>query len=239
MPQRLLQRLRDVVHVVGDSAQQLAARLGVEVAQRQLVELGAHLVSHPVDGALHRPVEQEVLQEAEQRGGHVQPQRQQQPASQQVEVDALPGDDVQTAQHVGELALAPCPQHLDDLLLGHTGRQLASDHAVEDDVGRLAQYLRANHRGDHRDGPHSDDHGEQHPFGTQHAHQPTQRGAEVDRLLGHVLRHRSVTHSGGALSGTLRRRRLLFRAVRLGDQRFASAHAAASSMLRWDSTISR
>ena len=37
--ERLLQRLRDVVDVVGDPAEQLAARLVVEVRQRQPVQL--------------------------------------------------------------------------------------------------------------------------------------------------------------------------------------------------------
>ena len=55
---RLLQRLADVVDVVGDPAQQLAARLLVEVAQRQPVDLVLDVGAHPQHGALHDVVEQ-------------------------------------------------------------------------------------------------------------------------------------------------------------------------------------
>ena len=43
----------DVVDVVGDPAEQLAARLPVEVAQRQPGQLGLDLLAQPEDDALH------------------------------------------------------------------------------------------------------------------------------------------------------------------------------------------
>ena len=45
LAERLLQALLDVVDVVGDPAEQLAARLAVEVGQRQPVELGLDLLA--------------------------------------------------------------------------------------------------------------------------------------------------------------------------------------------------
>ena len=62
LAQRLLQALGDVVDVVGDPAEQLAARLPVEVGQRQPVELVLDVGAQPEDGALHDVVEQVALQ---------------------------------------------------------------------------------------------------------------------------------------------------------------------------------
>ena len=49
--QALLERLADVVDVVGDAAQQVAARVAVEVAQRQPGELLVHVAAEPVDAS--------------------------------------------------------------------------------------------------------------------------------------------------------------------------------------------
>ena len=54
----LLQGLADVVQVVGHPGEQLAARAGVEVRQRQPVDLVLHVRAQPVDGALDDLVEQ-------------------------------------------------------------------------------------------------------------------------------------------------------------------------------------
>ena len=51
-------RLRDVVDVVGGPAEHLAARLLVEVAQRQPVQLRLDVLAQPAHGALHDVVEQ-------------------------------------------------------------------------------------------------------------------------------------------------------------------------------------
>ena len=54
LAQRLLQRLRDVVGVVGGPAEHLAARLLVEVAQRQPGQLRLDLLAQPVDAPAAR-----------------------------------------------------------------------------------------------------------------------------------------------------------------------------------------
>ena len=59
-------RLGDVVDVVGDPAEQLAARLPVEVGQRQPVELVLDVGAQPQHGALHDAVEQVALQPRQQ-----------------------------------------------------------------------------------------------------------------------------------------------------------------------------
>ena len=69
---------------------------------------------------------------------------------QRPEVDALPGRHGHAREHVGELGLTARPQPGDDLLLGHPGRDLGADDAIEDDVGRLAQDLRAEDREESR-----------------------------------------------------------------------------------------
>ena len=53
--QALLERLADVVDVVGDAAQQVAAGMVVEVAQRQPGELVVDVAAQPVDGPLGDP----------------------------------------------------------------------------------------------------------------------------------------------------------------------------------------
>ena len=58
LAQRLLQALGEVVDVVGDPAQQVAARLAVDVAERQAVELVLDLGAQPVHRALHDAGEQ-------------------------------------------------------------------------------------------------------------------------------------------------------------------------------------
>ena len=50
---RLLQALREVVEVVGDAAQQVAASLAVDVAEREHVELGLGLLPQAEHQALH------------------------------------------------------------------------------------------------------------------------------------------------------------------------------------------
>ena len=75
---RLLQRLADVVDVVGDPAEQLAARRAVEVAQRQPVDLVLDVLAHPADGVLHDAVEDVALQPGQQRRGDVDREHEQQ-----------------------------------------------------------------------------------------------------------------------------------------------------------------
>ncbi len=55
--QALLQRGGDIVHVVGDAAQDLAVRSGVEELERQTGQLFVHIAAQSIDGtsARHRP----------------------------------------------------------------------------------------------------------------------------------------------------------------------------------------
>ena len=62
LAQRLLQALGDVVDVVGDAAEQVAARLAVDVAERQPVELVLDVGAQPVHRALHDAGEHVGLQ---------------------------------------------------------------------------------------------------------------------------------------------------------------------------------
>ncbi len=86
--QRLLQALRDVVDVVGDPAQEIAAWCAVDVSERQAVQLVFDVAPQLVHRALHDTGEDEALRVREQRGGDVDQQRLEQHPMQLAEVDA-------------------------------------------------------------------------------------------------------------------------------------------------------
>ena len=67
LAQRLLQALGDVVDVVGDAAEQVAARLAVDVAERHRLSLSSTSRAQPVHRALHDAGEQERLQVQQRR----------------------------------------------------------------------------------------------------------------------------------------------------------------------------
>ena len=265
--QRLLQGLGDVVDVVGDPAQQLTARRAVEVGQRQSVDLALHLVAHPVDGPLHRRVQQVALPPQQQGADHVEPQRDQQDLAEQAEVDADPGGDVEALHQVGERVVALRAERGDRLLLGGPGRQLLADEAGEDHVGGPAEDPGADdaeHDAGHRQHDREDDH---HPLGHQVSEQPLQGRSEVERLLhrdGGAGRpgpgrwcvlgaHRCLGQRGGLVVGAhhhIGRDEGLAGGGEvdegIGDLAVGSTrvlavgftHAAASSALSWESTIS-
>ena len=60
-------------------------------------------------------------------------------------------------EQVGLLGLTAARSAVDDLLLGHAGRDLLADDAVEDDVGGVAQDLRADDGERHADDREHDD----------------------------------------------------------------------------------
>ncbi|MPM31103.1 hypothetical protein SDC9_77656 [bioreactor metagenome] len=145
--------------------------------------------------------------------------------------------------------------------LGDGGRQRLADHAGEDDVGRVADQLGADDVEGHAGRRHHHHQHDQRPFRAQVAEQPAQRGAEVRRLLGRAPTH----HVTGAAAGATAALGPELRALGGGDPaarsgpgrgpgrcggggrggggrgpgRLCGAHAAASSALSWDSTISR
>ena len=116
LAQRLLQALRDVVDVVGDPAEQLAARLRVDVGQRQPVELVVDVGAQLAHGALHHVVEQVTLQPRQHARGDVDERAQQQHGAERAEVDADARDGVRAQQQVGEVAVAACARGGDRLV---------------------------------------------------------------------------------------------------------------------------
>ena len=73
--QALLERLADVVDVVRDPAQQVAARVAVEVAERQPAELLVDVLAQPVDGPLGDAGHDVALHPAEDRAHDVEPEQ--------------------------------------------------------------------------------------------------------------------------------------------------------------------
>ena len=95
--------------------------------------------------ALNRDVEQPGLHPDQQCGKQIQSQRQQQRAADGGEVHAVARHHVHARQQVGERVVAARPRRRDRLLLGQPGGQLAPDHAVEQQVGGVAEDARADH----------------------------------------------------------------------------------------------
>ncbi|EKB43290.1 hypothetical protein B857_03951 [Solibacillus isronensis B3W22] len=192
---RLLQRVLDVIHVVGDSREQIPALAGVEVVQRQPVELGFHVAAQPVDDLHHQPVQHPALHPHEQRGDEVHGQHDQDVAAQQLEVDADPRDQVHLREHLGQVVLPGVAQLRDDLIHRHVGRHVPADGPGEDHVHGLAQDLGGDD-GQHdacRDEEQDDGHAEF--FGGEQAHQALGRGPEV---FGLAHGCRIAEHVGGA-----------------------------------------
>ncbi len=215
---RLLEALADVVDVVGDPAEHLAAGRAVEVGQRQPVDLLLDVLAHPADGVLHDPVEDVALQPRQQRRRDVHRERQQQHPADGVEVDALAGDHVvHRRQHVGEVVVAAGAEPLDRLRLGAAGRDLAAEQAGEDEVGGVAEDPRAGRH--QRDADDAEQHHEHRRTAVRsHPGQQALGGrAEVHRLLAdHAAAHRAAARAGalaldplGRLEAGLLGRRLL------------------------------
>ncbi len=213
LPHRLLQRLPQVVDVVGDPAQHLAALPLVEVRQRQPRQLRLHVLAHPqhrpVDGPVHHP----GRHRHQQTGGQEHPEGQQQHAAHRREVDAPARSEVHPAQHVRDAVLAAGPHRLQHLLLGGSRRHLPADDPREDQVGRPAQDLRPGHRQAHARHHRDEHHPQRHPLRRELPQQPPGRPLEVHRP---VLRARPGHHPP---------RR--------------PGHQAASASVSWESTISR
>ena len=92
--QALLERLADVVDVVGDPAQDVAAGMAVEVLERQPAELLVGLAAEPVDGPLRDAGHDVGLSPAEDRAQQVDTRQQQQDLAERPEVDAVAGRQV-------------------------------------------------------------------------------------------------------------------------------------------------
>ena len=257
--QGLLQGVGDVVDVVGQATEQLAALNGIEVAQRQAVHLVLDLGAQPVEGLDRDAVDEPALKPVEQTRTHVQAQHHRQDLAQAGVVDARAGDDVHRREHRGEVIHPPRPQGVDGLGLGGAGRQHRGDYALEDDVGGLAQHLGGRHRQHDRahGGQGHDDQGD--PVGAQQPDHPLEGGPEgLSLAWGRPGVH--VARGGLRLSGQLevllaeligaddgargatRAVPGLFAGVRVGVLTHVAvrvpAHAAASAP-SWEVTISR
>src|SRR5439155_19105529 len=163
------------------------------------------------------------LQPAEDRGEHVHPHRDGEDLRQLGEVDAHAGHDVGPREHVGELLLTTRAQPLDGLGFGHPGRQHLADDAVEDDVGGVADDLRADDaERDARRSQQRDD-GDGGPLLAEAREELAQRAAEVfGALRWHAQTHEAAARTARPSAAT----------------GWASHHHAAASP-SCDSTISR
>ena len=113
----------DVVDVVGDPAQQLAARLLVEVAQRQPVDLVLDVGAHPPHRRLHDVVEQVAREPGQQRGRRRRRRaRSAARAPTAPKSTPWPGTTSIAATMAATLSSPLAAQLLDRLLLGDAGR---------------------------------------------------------------------------------------------------------------------
>ena len=179
LAEALLQRGREVVDVVRDPAQDVAVRVAVEVPQRQPAELLLDLAAQPEHGALRDPRHDVPLAVVEGRTEQVHDRRQAEDPAELGDVDAPPRRDVHRGDHVGELGLVMGSQQRDGLLLGDAGLQPLAQDPVEQDVGRIAEDLRARH-GEPDGGHAQEQRGNQpEPLGAKPCQQPPQRAPGI------------------------------------------------------------
>jgi len=100
-----------------------------------LLHIAAQLFHRAVDD----DIEQKGLAPSKQRGSEVKNERQKQYPSDRIEVDADPGNNAHTGEHVGQVVLTLVAQPFDGLFLGQPRGQLPADNAVEDQVGCSAE----------------------------------------------------------------------------------------------------
>ncbi|CAM3908549.1 hypothetical protein MIFL109517_10150 [Micrococcus flavus] len=222
--ERLLQGLLDVVHVIGGAGEQVAALAGVEVAQRQPVDLRLDVLAQPEHDPHHQVVQHAPLQPHERLRHHIHGQDDQDQPPQLAEVDPLPRRERHAGQHVRGLALTLGSQALDHLLAAHPRGHLPGDEAAEDHVHRPSQDVRGPHVEHDGDQHHQRDHHQARALGPEQAQQPPGRGPE---RLGLPARSAApLVRDAGLLElGELGVRQLL-------------AHAGSSSRT-WESTICR
>jgi hypothetical protein len=182
--ERLLQSLRDVVGVVGGPAQHLAARLLVEVRQRQPGQLRLDVLPQPVDGLLHHDRGEPALEDAEQPGRQIDDHHPAEQVQQLVEIDALTRREIDRGEQVGARVLAAGAQLVDDLLLAQARRDRPADHAGEDDVGGVAEQARAGDGERHAADAEQQHEADQGTLRLEQAQQALGGALEVVELLG-------------------------------------------------------
>ena len=183
LAQGLLEGLGNIVDVVGGTAQYLAQRLAVEIAQRQAGQLGLHLLAQPEDRTLHGHGEQPPLHQATQRGGEVDHEHQQQDLADMAEVDPPAGRQVHRSEHGGERAVPLVAQPGHHFSFGHPSWEFFGDDTGEDQVGGVAQQPGPQHR--KADAGRAEPHGEadQRALGAELTEQAPGRRAEIEGLF--------------------------------------------------------
>ena len=201
--------------------------MAVVVAQRQTRELQVDVPAHPVDGPLRDAGHDVRLAPGEDRARDVDRGDEQQHVAERLEVDAVRHG--QAGEQVRLLRLAGGPQRIDRLLLRQAVRDLLADDAIEDDVGRRAEDLRAGDGTGHAQDRKQDDQDDPWSLGPKGAGEPPERALEVLRLLGRQTGATERTATAEPASGRPSRR----------PARAGWAAHAASSVLSCEYTISR
>ena len=154
--QALLERLADVVDVVGDAGQDVAAGLAVEVGERQPASFSSTPPAQPVDGPLRdaghdvglAPAEDELSDVEQRRRG-----RGSRPSAAKSMPDAGPHVGM-AGEHVGELTSGPCARSRATawswVMPRSAGTACRRCHALEDDVGGVAEDLGPDDRAGRR-----------------------------------------------------------------------------------------
>ena len=202
--ERLLQGHSDVVDVVGDPAQQVAARRGVEIAQRQTSELEVHLFAQSVHRALSDPGHEVVLPPRQHRREEVDDRDNREQPGKCCEVDPLTRGECHRRQHVGLRALPCTSKARNGLGLRDARRNLLRDHSGEDDVGGIAQQLGTEHGQEHARDAKDEDEDRHATLGAQAGSESAHGAAQVLGLLGrrdHVHARRAAAAHRAARSG--------------------------------------
>ena len=173
----LLERLGDVVDVVGDAREHVAARAAVDVGQghagKLVLDLGAHAPAGALDDARQDP----PLDPQEDCGGEVEGENLQEDDHEGAGVEPAADDDVVGGEHVGVAVLAAGAQRLGELVAGQAVGQAAraqerAEDALEDDVRGAGEHLGGDDVEDDRHDGEDDDGGNAPPLGAQLAEEP-------------------------------------------------------------------
>ena len=142
-------------------------RMAVEVFQGQPGHFRLDVLTKAEYRALRHAGHDVGEQPLERRAQEVNERRQAKDPAQHREVDAMPWHDVGASDEVRDLALPVGAELRYHLRLGQPGRQVLAEHAVKDDVDRVADDLRPDHRkGDAAQGQQGGDH-DPNSFGAQ------------------------------------------------------------------------
>ena len=184
---RLLEGLGDVVDVVGDAGEHVAARALIDVGDRDARELVLHLGAQALGGALHHPCQDQTLDPHDEGGGDVERGDLGQDDGQATRVQPGPDRDVHAAHH-GGVGLVPllAQQGDEPLAPGARGQslvreQLAHD-ALVDDVGGPPEHPRSQDVEEDGGGGHDDNCDDPGALGAQ---LPYQAPPGAARVLGH------------------------------------------------------